>query len=47
VFGEGVHVGANAVCRNGIAVADYALLGIGAVVVRNVEEAAVIAAHRS
>lgn len=35
-FGEGVHVGANAVCRNGISVADYAMINIGAVVVRDV-----------
>jgi acetyltransferase-like isoleucine patch superfamily enzyme len=36
VCGEGVHVGANAVCREGTTVGSYALVGIGAVVVRDV-----------
>ncbi len=45
VCGRGVHVGANAVCREGTAIGDYALVGIGAVVARDVAADAVVAGN--
>ena len=42
VCGDGVHIGANAVCREGVRVGYYATIGIGAVVLRDVEGGAVV-----
>ena len=44
-LGTGAHVGANAVCREGTTVHDYAVVGIGAVVVRDVAAGAVVAGN--
>jgi sugar O-acyltransferase (sialic acid O-acetyltransferase NeuD family) len=43
--GAGVHIGANAVCREGSTLHDYALIGIGSVIVRDVEPGAVVAGN--
>jgi acetyltransferase EpsM len=44
-FGTGVHIGANSVCRDGVTVGDYALIGIGSVVVRDVAPYTVVAGN--
>lgn len=41
----GVHVGANAVCREGVKVGRYALIGAGAVVVRDVPASSIVAGN--
>lgn len=45
VCGAGAHVGANAVCREGSRIDDYAVVGIGAVVVSPVAASAVSAGN--
>ncbi len=42
VVGAGAHVGANSVCRERVSIGDYAMVGIGAVVVDDVGESAVV-----
>ena len=45
VVGEGVHLGANAVCRDQISIGNYSLIGIGAVVTGNVPAFAIMAGN--
>ena len=42
-FGQGVHVGGNSVVREGIKVGNYALVGIGSTVIRDVSDHEVVA----
>jgi sugar O-acyltransferase (sialic acid O-acetyltransferase NeuD family) len=44
-IGEGAHIGANAVCRDSRSVGRYSIVGIGAVVTRDVPEFTVVAGN--
>jgi acetyltransferase EpsM len=44
-YGDGAHVGGNAVCRERLSVGAYALIGIGSVVVRDVDAFTAVAGN--
>jgi acetyltransferase-like isoleucine patch superfamily enzyme len=43
--GEGAHFSANAVCRDGALIGRYALVGVGAVVTRDVPDFTIVAGN--